>query len=80
MDFNNSIIAFFDGSSLKLVHASELVKNNLQVKNEHGKKFRIPQKNVVALLQHASYEAFTSQYDSLKEQLKKQQMKLAKLK
>lgn len=70
MDFNNSIIAFFDGSTLKLVHVSEPVKNNLQVKNEHGKQFRIPQKNVVALLNHVSYETFVSQHESLTEQVK----------
>ncbi|NQZ56413.1 MAG: RNB domain-containing ribonuclease [Lentisphaeraceae bacterium] len=65
MEYAQQIIGFFDGSDLKLVHVSEEVKNNLQVKNERGRQFRIPMKNVLVAVQSSSFEQYSNSYASL---------------
>ena len=52
-------------AKLLMINVSEEVKNNLQVKNENGRQFRIPQKNVIAVLNAVSYENFCDKYSSL---------------
>ena len=65
MDFNNRIIAFFDGSELKIIHCEEEVKNKLAVRSDRGKQFRIPAKNVLLDLEAGTYETYCSRHDSI---------------
>jgi exoribonuclease II len=65
MDFTDRIIAFFDGSDLKIIHVEEESKNKLAVRTERGRQFRIPVKNVLLDLESATYDGYTSRYESL---------------
>jgi len=69
MEYTERIIAFFDGSDLKLVHCSQEVKNNLQVKTENGKQFRIPMKNVIVPLHNSTFDKFSATHDELAGQI-----------
>ena len=69
MELSGKITAFFDGTDVKLIHVTEVVKNNLQVRNENGKKFKIPAKNIITPIETATYENFSSNYQNLKEEI-----------
>ena len=65
MDFNKQIVAFYDGSDLKLVYSEEEAKNKLSVRSERGRQFRIPVKTVVGILGASDFDSFVAKCDSL---------------
>ena len=69
MDFTGRTAAFFDGSDLKLVYVAEAVGSKLQVRNETGRKFKIPSRNILTAFSAVSYEQFSVSCSGLLEKV-----------
>ena len=64
MELANKSAAFFDGTDLKLVYVEDDSKSKLNVRNERGRQFKIPVKNIIQVLDSCTFEQFSSSVDN----------------
>lgn len=69
MELANKSAAFFDGSDIKLVYIEEDSKAKLNVRNERGRQFKIPAKNIIQLIESCTFEQFSSSAENLLSQI-----------
>ena len=60
MELANKSAAFFDGSDLKLIYVEEDSKSKLNVRNERGRQFKVPAKNIIQIIEACTFEQFSS--------------------
>lgn len=65
MELAQKSAAFFDGTDLKLVYVDDDSKAKLNVRNEGGRQFKIPVRNIIQPLESLSFEKFCSSAESL---------------
>ncbi|MCM8528111.1 MAG: ribonuclease catalytic domain-containing protein, partial [Lentisphaeraceae bacterium] len=65
MQLANNSAAFFDGTDLKLVFVDDDSKAKLNVRNERGRQFKIPSRNIIQVLEAHSFEQFCSSAESV---------------
>lgn len=65
MQLANNSAAFFDGTDLKLVFVDDDSKAKLNVRNERGRQFKIPSRNIIQVLEVHSFEQFCSSAESV---------------
>ena len=65
MELANKAAAFFDGNNLKLVYVDDDSKAKLNVRNEGGRQFKIPVRNIIEVLEAISFEKFSESAEGL---------------
>jgi len=65
MELANKSAAFYDGSDLKLVYVEEDSKSKLNVRNERGRQFKIPAKNIIQEIASCTFEQFSSSAEKI---------------
>ena len=69
MQLAQNSAAFFDGTDLKLVYVDDDSKGKLNVRNERGRQFKIPSRNIIQVLEAVSFDQFCSKAESLSDQI-----------
>lgn len=65
MDLANRSAIFFDGTDLKTVFIDDDSKGKLNVRNERGRQFKIPERNIIQVLENCSFESFSEKAESI---------------